>query len=394
MLRPQLRLWSTFIFSVLFVSFATLLTGCSHFHQDSSPEYVYVTVRKMYLRDRVAVVANRVAEVTNGERLKVLTHDRRFLKVKTPKGAVGWIEDHAVIDQGQFNEFQGLAKQHAMQTPIATATLYNDLYMHLKPGRETRHFYLLQANAKVFLLQRASIPKFPAGSVLARVHADQQASVAAQAQKGHKVSFESKFLPSVSMDDWWLVRDSTGQTGWMLSQDLDVNVPEVVAQYAENERMVGAYVLRTVNDPDSGQPNGQVPEYLTVLRPYKQGLPYDFDQVRVFTWDTRRHRYGTSFRKRDFAGFFPVKVLPGDSNSPNGPEPTFTIRVADGEGLSLDPETGVARATHMETLTFRLEGNLVHQVLPAGAKPEPRATRRPVRSRVTHRSRRHKHTRK
>lgn len=382
------------IVATLFFSFTILLAGCGHFHPGSSPEYVYVTVKKMYLRDRVAVVANRVAEVDNGERLEVLDHDRRFLKVKTPKGAIGWIEDHAVIDQDQYNEFENLAKQHAEQTPIATATLYDDLYMHLTPGRKTQHFYLLPANDKVSLLQRASVPRYPAGSVLGLALATPKAKPVARARKPHKESFESKFLPSVPMDDWWLARDSEGHTGWMLSRDLDVNVPEVVAQYAENERMIGAYVLRTVDDPASGKPNGQVPEYLTLLTPYKSGLPYDFDQIRVFTWDIHRHRYGTSFRKRDIAGFLPVKVTPGDNNNPNGEAPRFTIQVADGDDISLDPQTGVARAAHLKTLTYVMEGNLVHQVLPPGTKTAPAATRRAVRSRVTHRSRRHEGSRK
>ena len=177
-----------------------------------------------------------------------------------------------------------------------------------------------------------------------------------------------------------------------MSRDFQVDVPEDVAQYAENERMVGAYVLRTVEDPDSGKPNGQVPEYLTVLTPYKEGLPYDFDQVRVFTWDTHRHRYGTAFREHDIVGFFPVKVVPGDNNSPNGPMPMFSFQVAEGENVSLDPETGMPMQTQLKTLTYRMEGNLVRQVLVPGATPASTATRA-VRSRATHRNRQHRHPR-
>lgn len=348
--------------------FLLIFTGCGHFHPGSSTQYVYVTQKRMFLRDRVAVVANRVGEVTNGERLKVVVPGDRFMKVKTPGGQEGWIESHAVLDQSQFDQFQDLAKQHAKQPPVAAGLLYNELYMHIAPGRKTQRFYLLPPNAKVFLLERASVPRSTVASLLGL--SAKKTKTRSASSKGHKQSFESQFLPSVPMEDWWLCRDSSGHTGWMLSRDIQVDVPEDVAQYSENERMIGAYVLRTVSDPDSGKPNGVVPEYLTVLTPYRDGLPYDFDQVRVFTWDTKRHRYGTAFRLRDIAGFFPVKVTPGNPNDPAGPEPQFKIQVASGNQASLDPATGRGHAAHLDTLSFRLEGNLVRKVLPPGAKAQ------------------------
>lgn len=375
--------------SALVFSLLVLLSGCSHLHRASSAEYVYVSVKKMYLRDRVAVVANRVAEVKNGERLIVLQHIPRFLKVKTPDGAVGWIEEHAVINQNEYDAFQNLAKQHANQSPVATAVLYNELYMHLAPGRTAQRFTLLAANTKVAMLERASVPRYATSNVLglptAPVNAQRR-----RHEKTHKESFESRFAPAVPMEDWWLARDKAGQTGWMLARDFQVDVPDDVAQYAEGQRMVGAYVLRNVSDPDSGKPNGQVPEYLTVLTPYKQGLPFDFDQVRVFTWDTRHHRYGTAFRTHDIVGFFPVKVTPGNPNAPNGPEPTFSFQVAESNNVSLDPETGRPHAAQLKTVTYRMQGNLVRPVLPPGAKPAS-AGNGAVRSRVTHSSRRRRH---
>ncbi|MEO6829465.1 MAG: SH3 domain-containing protein [Acidobacteriaceae bacterium] len=353
-------------FTVLFAG----LAGCSHFHTAASEEFVYVTVKHTYLRDRVAVVANRVGEVTNGERLTVLEHGRRFVRVKTPKNAIGWIEDHAVIDQSQYDQFQDLAKQHASQPSVANAVLYNEMYVHLAPGRKVQRFYLLPPNTKVSLLERASVPRVAPGSVLGLPTPSAKPGLIA---KGHKESFESRFAPSVPMEDWWLVRDSSGRTGWMLSHDLEVDVPEDVAQYAENQKMIGAYILRTVDDPDSGKPGGKVPEYVTVLTSYKQGLPYDFDQIRVFTWDTHRHRYGTAFRLRDIAGFFPVKVTPGNPESPTGPVPVFSVQVASDDAISLDPQTGRAHPTQLETLTFRMEGNLVRKVVPPGQKPAAEA---------------------
>jgi uncharacterized protein YgiM (DUF1202 family) len=390
MIHRGSRLGALFVYLALMLTWAT---GCSRFHGGVPAEYVYVTVKQMYLRDRVAVVADRVAMVTNGERLRVLEHGRHFLKVQTPQGNVGWLEAHAVIDQSEFDKFQELARDHAKQPAVATAVLFSEMYTHISPGRKTQRFYIFPENTKVSLLVRASVPRTPQGGIsglpsAAPVRGRNRAPANGRV---HKQSFEKQFLPAVPMEDWWLVRDSTGKTGWMVSRDLQVDVPQEVAQYAENEKMVGAYVLRTVSDPDSGKPGGQVPEYLTVLTPYKDGLPFDFDQVRVFTWDVRRHRYGTAFRLHDVAGFFPVTVIPGDPKAPGGPSPEFSFQQAIDNAVSLDPVTGISHANQLETITYRLEGNLVRRVLPAGEKASPNEARaRNVRS---VRRRRHTHSR-
>ncbi len=329
-------------------------------------EYVYVAVKQMFLRDRIAVVANHVGEVKNGERLEVLEHGRRFLRVKTPDGMAGWIEDHAVIDQSQYDQFQALAKQHAEDAAVANAVLYNELYTHLEPGRKTQRFLLLTPNTKVALLERASVAKAAVGSLPGLNAATLSSSVSKISSKDNKKNFESAAAAQIPREDWWLVRDAAGHTGWMLSKDLQVDVPQEVAQYAENEKMVGAYILRTVDDAGSGKPDGKVPEYLTVLTPYKQGLPYDFDQVRVFTWDTSHHRYGTAFRLRDVAGFFPVKVTAAETNNGVTSSPGFSFQVAAAGSADLDPATGRAHAGQLETMTFRMDGNIVRRVVQPG----------------------------
>ncbi len=356
--------WAT-RFSVAFFFGASLwLAGCGHFHSHKHVESVYVATRQpTFLRDRVAAISNHTAQVSNGERLQVLEHIHRFLRVQTEQGDIGWIEDAAVLNQAEYDSFVALQAQHAHDPVISRVVLRDDRFLHLTPGVKTEHFYLIPANTKLEMLVRASIPKAVGAALLPSPAATHKAN-------RNKHAARDSDEPAVPAEDWWLVRDSAGHTGWMLARQLDVDVPDDVAQYADGQRMVGAYVLRTVSDPASGKPNGQVPEYVTVLTSYKDGLPYDFNAVRVFTWDMQHHRYGTAFQEHNLAGFFPVTI--GQQDFGNGPEPVFSIQVATVSRnrfyAAKTGETGAALPGQTETQTYRLEGNRVHRVLPPGTK--------------------------
>lgn len=320
---------------------------------------VYVSAEKTYLRDRVAAVSNRTGEVTNGEPLQVMEHGRRFLKVKTAKNEIGWIEDHAVIDGKTYDEFAKLAEGHKNDPVVATAVVRDDVYVHVKPGRETQRFYLLPANTKVELLERASVAK-----VTPQMAAERRAVPATPAKVTAKppANQDAPAEPPPVMEDWWLVRDAKGEMGWLLSGRMDVDVPDQVAQYAEGQRIVGAYVLTRVADRDADTPNHEMPEYVMLLEPNKNGLPYDFDQVRVFTWSLKHHRYETAFRLHPIQGFLPVKVarVPG----PGGSVPAFSFLLANNADVSVDADTGVTRPVAPRTLNYEMIDTVVKRIGP------------------------------
>ncbi len=363
---------------VLCVALAALsmllsLVGCKRL-REAQHDTVYVSARSMYLHDRVAAVSNRVGEVTNGQPLEVLERGRRFLKVKTQKNEVGWIEEHAVIDSKLYDAFIQLAAQHKQDPVIATAVLRDDIYLHLSPGRDTERFLLLPANVKLQLLERASVPKTAPGAPHRKSLAPGAAGKPAGQAKGSGSGPAAKPVvtatpqpaqgdaPPVVMEDWWLVRDGQGHVGWLLSGRIDVDVPDEIAQYAEGQRIVGAYLLAKVTDEESAAANHEIPEYVTVLNPPKAGLPFDFDQVRVFTWSMKRHRYETAFRLHPIQGYFPVTVTRVPVSG--GSVPGFSFMLGSGENVSVDPDTGITRPANLRTINYEMIDTTVKRVGP------------------------------
>jgi SH3-like domain-containing protein len=340
-----------------------------------------------------------VGEVNNGQPLEVLEHGRRFLKVKTQKNEIGWIEEHAVIDSKLYDAFSQLADQHKQDPVVATAILRDDVYLHLTPGRDTERFRLLPANAKLQLLARASVPKVAPGSSPSRrrssVPSGAQAPAqgnassprpAAPAASQPKAAVTSTPVPAapppepVVLEDWWLIRDADGHAGWLLSGRIDVEAPDAVAQYAEGQRIVGAYVLTKIQDQGADAPDHTVPEYVMVLSPPKAGLPYDFDQVRVFTWSVKRHRYETAFRIHPIQGYLPVTV--SHVTERVGTVPTFSFRISTGTEVSIDTQTGMTRPVNPRTISYEMVDTVVRRIgpdlapIPTGHTAEQKAAAR------------------
>jgi hypothetical protein len=341
-----------------------LATGCQHF-QHEEHDTVYVAARQVYLHDRIAAVSERVALVTNGQKLEVLDHNRRFFKVKTEKNEIGWIEERTVIDSKTYDAFMKLAQDHKDDPRATTAALRDDLYMHVAPGRDSDHLYLLPGNTKVELLARASAPRVT-GTKPAQ--ARPPTSVKTPAQTGKKANGSAAQIeqpeppPPPPMEDWWLARDNQGRIGWLLASRLDVDVPMEIAQYGENQRFIGCWMLTKVNDPEADTPDHQVPIYLVVTSPVKSGMPFDFDQVRVFTWSMRKHRYETGFRLHPIQGFLPVRVT--TQQTPKGPVPAFSFQIAGSQSVATDPSTGIMRPASPRTITYQLLDTYAKRVGP------------------------------
>ncbi len=378
----------------------TVANGCRH-AESSHTDVVYVVAKHTWLRDRIAPVSTKVAEVSNGEKLEVLERERRFLNVRAPGGKTGWLEEHAVIDPATYDAFLTLRREHEKDSVVATGVLRDELFAHLTPGRDTDRFMLLPEGDKLQLLERASVRKLTPDE---SYRAQQQKAVEARADaaaerlahliaKGKGPTPEgptelgkapappgapaSAFVaepkpvdpkaPPPDYEDWWLARDAHGQVGWLLARRLDVDVPDEVVRYAEGKKIVGAYLLARIPDPESPFPDQQAPEYVMVLNPFQDGLPYDYSRVRVLVWNPHKHRYEGGLRMNDLVGYLPVTVKQEVLDPKGASVPTFTLRLgAPGVTPALDPSTG--RLVHVPTVSikYRLDGETVRRVAQPG----------------------------
>lgn len=307
---------------------AIICSACSRHRKAAEVEYV--SVPQAILRDRVATVYSKVGAVKNGDRVEILERDRRFVRVRTDSGMEGWIEQRYLVTQQVYDGFQKLARDEQADPLQATGTTRNDTNIHLEPGRETEHLYQLTQGTKLSIFKRATAEKTLPGA-------------APQAPS-------SEAPKSGVMEDWWLIRDPQGHEGWVLSRMVDLDVPLEIAQYAEGQRIVAFFVLDQVTDGDK-----KVPQYIVALTEPKDGLPFDYNQIRVFTWNVKRHRYETAYRERNLDGVLPITVSQENFDK-EGMLPVFVLRVKDDNG-------------NVSERKYKLNTPIVRRVLAPGEEP-------------------------
>ena len=304
-----------------------LCVGCRR-NGGSDVEVAYVATAQVNLRDRLAQVYNKVGVLQNGERVEVLERQRRFARVRSSSGLEGWVEQRYLVGPEVFEAFNQLAAENKGAPSQAHAITRAELNLHIGPSREAELLYQLKEGDRVELIKRAVTER--KGTAPAKPD-----------EKGKPI-----------LEDWWLVRDQQGRTGWVLGRILDVDLPLEIAQYAEGQRIVAYFVLNEVQDGER-----KVPQYLTLVTEPADGLPWDFSQIRIFTWNLRRHRYETAYRERKLFGLLPART--GVENfEKEGTLPVFVIRAKSGDAVI--------------EKKYKLNGPMVRRVLSPGeeaAKP-------------------------
>jgi SH3-like domain-containing protein len=360
---PRPHFWIAVPLSLLF-----LLSGCNSQSSDSIGE-AYVAPATLNLRHDLAGKKGTIAVLKHGEHLDIVDVRRRFVKVRTAKGAEGWVDSSQLLSTEQMEQIRHDDKIYQALPSEGAASAYETTNVHIEPSRISPPFTSIAASGVVATLAHRLSPKAtgpapPNSLALVRVQTvprrqrrekaarnsmrlppkppppkppanwqelsaeriDGAESIAdAHAEAEHQQAekrAESAKKPPV-LEDWTLVRTKDGQCGWVLSRNLMMAIPDEVAQYAEGKHITSYFDLGQVTDEDKGVKHN----WLWTTASSQE--PYDFDSWRVFLWSRRHHRYETSYRQHDIEGYFPVHAEPAGSG---GASATFQLITKDDDG--------------------------------------------------------------
>ncbi len=341
----------------------------------------YIAPASVNLRSQLNQKNSNVAVLKHGDPVSIVDVRRRYVKVRTSKGAEGWLDSLDLLSADDMQRIKRERQQNATLPSEGAATAYETLNIHLDPSRKSPAFAQIAEGASVNILahrispktaaaprptftvdrpkpvsrrkQKAqaknavkgppmpSAPKPPANwEELSGADHEESAGTAEVADKAGEKNSSSKpddKKPPI-LESWSLVRTKSGQIGWVLSRNLMMSIPDEVAQYAEGKHITSYFDLGNVNDEQKGLKHN----WLWTTR--SGAKPFDYDSWRVFLWNRHRHRYETSYRQRDVEGYFPVHV---DGADPSFIGRTFKLITKDDDGK-------------MRSRTYRFDGSRVH----------------------------------
>ncbi|GAB4372300.1 MAG: hypothetical protein OHK0021_14740 [Bryobacter sp.] len=313
------------------------------------------------LREDLSLRSQIVTKLKHGERVEVVDRRRRFVRVRTEKGLLGWTDIRQLISRKQLDKIDQVAKIYSKAPSQGGATVFDALNVHIEPNRYSPTFVQIQEKERVEVVGHRVVQRVPyAGEELDLVEINAKKKPAPRKKKKVEVELPSppnppalpadwqalsrpnlrdlmtKVLPqdqlkgkatsssnAVAMDDLSLVRLKDGKVGWVLTNALFLEVPDEVAQYAEGNRIAAYFKVGEVQSA-----GGKKGHWLWATSSQKYN-PYDFDGLRLFTYNARKERYETAFREKGLRGMFPIQV----SNS--GTSVRFEVRVENESGETL-----------------------------------------------------------
>lgn len=396
---------ATSLLSLVFLSGLLSCTPASK--EKEAPIYrvigeAYAGPNELPLRQDVSLHSPVVGTAKHAEKLEILDRRRRYVQVRTMAQLIGWVDMRLLISAKQMDDLGALMRQYKDAPSMGRATVFEQLNVHTDPNRfsptflqiaEKEHFDLIghrvvvrgpfqgqsieldddKPDATAIKKKRAArkssskidLPPAPVGPKPPADWLEMSRAKVAPEPETRKSSAKTAPAPPASqmMDDISLIRTKDGRVGWVLTNAIFLEVPDDVAQYAEGNRITAYFPMGEVTDGDNKHHH-----WLWTTQSQKFA-PFEFDGLRLFTYNTRRHRYETAHRERGLRGFFPVLV--DSSKSESG----FRVIVEDASGQRL-LKTYAFDGTRVRLLSKQphappKEASAISAGLPLPSKPDP-----------------------
>jgi uncharacterized protein YgiM (DUF1202 family) len=273
--------------------FFLLLTNCA-----PKPEPVVdeatVVANNASLRLKNSSTSRTLRVLDSGDKLAVLERQDNWYRVRYGGDVEGWMEESTIVTNETKERIQKLVAASQNLEPQNTAVLKQDSNLRLEPGRSTSIIRRVDSGTRVEVLDRVTKPR-PNSDTL--------------------------------QDMWVKVRPAPTEVGWVLSGSLDFDIPGDIAQYSEDYIYAAVKTVNRVQDPIAGQINW----YVIGERRIGSDPKIDFQGIRVFTWNAKKHRYETAFRTKGMRGVYPLEV------GQDGAYPTFRVYELAADGTTKVP---------------------------------------------------------
>lgn len=306
---------------ILLLPLLTLACGTLKETEDPTLYETITTSRQSYIYEKPGLRTQRLETLKEGELIKVLLEPKNsWLKVRTPSGKTGWIESRDALRQSYYDEWMSLKTETAKLTPQMSGETADEVYLRLRPGRDSIKVYKMIGSKKIDIYSVAYIEKVdPAAAAEAEKKKLKPVAPPPAEPKDAKGKKKKKRAANTKqIDIWYLVRTPEGTVGWLYGSLVTLNVPEELARYAETKIIVAWRKLSVYKDSDGTEH----PWYLSIDR--EPNSDEDFDRVRVLYWNPKHNRYELGFRVQNITGIFPIESTQVDPGQPGNP--SFKIR--------------------------------------------------------------------
>jgi SH3-like domain-containing protein len=253
-----------------------------------------VIAKNASLRLKNSSTSRTLRVLDTGDKVDVLEHQDNWYRVRYGSDVEGWMEESTVVTNEMKDRIKKLVAESQNLEPQNTAVTKQGVNLRLEPGRSTAIIRRLESGTRVEVIDRVTKPKPGSDS---------------------------------SHDMWIKVRPAPAEVGWVLAGTLEFDIPSEIAQYSEDYIYAAVKMINRVQDPLAGQINW----YVIGERKPATDANIDFQGVRVFTWNMKKHRYETAFRTRGMRGVYPLEI------GQDGVNPRFRVYELAADGTTKIP---------------------------------------------------------